>query len=188
MNGFSETAGTRQEARSELCLVPIATIVRCSAHHRVWYGATCGDHQESFMPSLGTLPIGVLVAKSGIDAVSIRKYERLGLISRPRRNLGGLALYSPETIDRLGFIRRALALGFPETALRKLLSPARNTCEDVYQHARQHLAGVRKRIEDLKQIEQTLAPLVEACPREGGETACPILRALSKRPTETPQE
>ena len=140
------------------------------------------------MPSLGTLPLSVLVARSGVDAMFIRKYERLGLISRPRRSPSGLALYSPETIDRLGFIRRALALGFSENALRKLLSPARNTCEDVYQHARQHLAGVRKRIEDLKHIEQILAPLVEACPREGGETACPILRALSKQPTHALQD
>lgn len=132
------------------------------------------------MPSLGTLSIAVVVAKSGVNAMSIRQYERLGLISRPRRSPNGLALYSSDTIDRLRFIRRALALGFSENALHKLLSPARsNTCEDVYQHANQHLASVRKRIEDLKQIEQILAPLVEACPRQGGENSCPILRTLS---------
>ena len=141
------------------------------------------------MPSLGTLPIAVLVAKSGINAASVRQYERLGLISRPRRSPNGMALYSPDTIERLRFIGQALALGFSENALHKLLSPSRgNTCDDVYQHARQHLANVRKRIEDLRQIEQVLAPLVEACPRLGGESACPILRALSKPPTDALQE
>lgn len=134
------------------------------------------------MPALATIAVGALAKQAGVDVATIRAYERLGLIHKPRRAAGGLQLYRTEDIARLTFIRRTQELGFSIEVVRELLEmtdKASTSCGDVHDVAQRHLLDIRRRREDLARLEAMLAPLVSACPRKGGAVHCPILNALS---------
>lgn len=140
------------------------------------------------MPALATLSLAVLADKSGVDADTIRSYNRLGLISRPRRTPNGLQLYPADEAERVTFIRRALELGFPVPSIREMLGIGRRkslSCGDIYAIAERQLSDIRRRLADLKGMEAALAPLVDSCPRGGGLGNCTIVNALS-RPSPVP--
>jgi len=136
------------------------------------------------MPALATITIEVLAERSGFDAQTILVYQRQGLLPKPQRVAAGLLLYRVEDVERLGFIRRALELGFSVGAVRELLSfgsRKSKACADVHDIASRHLADVRRRIAELMRLEHALAPLVESCAGGGAREACPILSSLAGR-------
>ena len=142
------------------------------------------------MTSLATLSMGALAERSGVDTDTIEKYQRLGLVSRPRRTGHSLMLYSPDEVAQVIFVKQALALDFPVLTIRDMLGRARgklSTCDDIYAITEQHLTNVRREIARLKQIEASLAPLVETCSRQGPRERCPVFAALAHQarlPTE----
>jgi DNA-binding transcriptional MerR regulator len=135
------------------------------------------------MSALATIALGALAEQAGVDVATIRAYERLGLIHKPRRAVGGLQLYCVDDVARVSFIRRTQELGFSMPAIRELLGmtdKASSTCGDVHEVAQRHLLDIRRRRDDLARLEAMLAPLVSACPRKGSVDHCPILSALSR--------
>ena len=83
------------------------------------------------MSALATIALNALAEQAGVDAATIRAYERLGLIDKPRRAAGGLQLYRVDDITRVTFIRRTQELGFSMPAIRELLDmtdKASSTC------------------------------------------------------------
>jgi MerR family mercuric resistance operon transcriptional regulator len=134
------------------------------------------------MTSLATLSMAALAERSGVDADTIKKYQRLGLVSWPRRTGHGLMLYSPDEVAHVIFVKQALALDFPVLTIRDMLGRARgklSTCGDIHAIAEQHLADLRREIARLKRIEASLAPLVETCSRQGPRERCPVFATLS---------
>lgn len=134
------------------------------------------------MSALATIAVGALAQQAGVDVATIRFYERLGLIGKPRRTADGLQLYRTTDIARVTFIRRTQELGFSTDAIRELLGmteKGRHTCGDVHEVAERHLQDIRRRLDDLTRLERMLAPLVSACPQKGSAAHCPILNALS---------
>lgn len=135
------------------------------------------------MSSLGTMPIAVLAERAGVSLESIRSYERLGLVAKPRRVPGGIHLYGSDAVERIIFIRRSSELGFSVEAIRGMLGIGRRkamTCSEVHSVALRHLEDIRRRQADLSRMEQALLPLTEGCPRQGGLATCPIVRSLSR--------
>jgi len=136
------------------------------------------------MPALAPATIAGLARSAGVDVETIRSYERMGLLPKPRRRPGrsGDAAYHQEHFERLSFIRRAVDLGFSLKAVGELLglTGGLRTCGDVYTVAERQLSDVRRRIADLSRIEAALAPLVAACPRTGATQDCPLVIALSR--------
>ena len=53
------------------------------------------------MSALATITVGALAEQAGVDIATIFHCERLGLIEKPRRTVGGLKLYRTEDIARL---------------------------------------------------------------------------------------
>ena len=139
------------------------------------------------MPANAPATIAELARRSGIAVASIRLYEKMGLLPRPRRRRGRSddAAYHQEHYDRLMFIERALGLGFSFEAIGDLtgIKGGLQTCNDIYQIAERRLAEVRRRIAELTQIEAQLASLAAGCPRKGSRSDCTLLAALS-RPAE----
>jgi len=70
------------------------------------------------------ITIGRLARAADVGVETIRFYEREGLLAPPARTASGYRLYSPKTAERLGFIRRAKALGFSLAEIRELLELA----------------------------------------------------------------
>jgi MerR family mercuric resistance operon transcriptional regulator len=132
------------------------------------------------MPHAKTLRIGALSRRTGCTVETIRYYERIGLLPRPRRR-GSYREYDDDGIAALAFIRRARDLGFTLDEVRALLLLARRggaACAEARDVAATHLVDVRKRIADLRSMERALAAAVRRC--DGGEQpACPLIEALS---------
>jgi DNA-binding transcriptional MerR regulator len=125
--------------------------------------------------------VGQLAQDTGIKPVTIRYYEKIGLLPEARRSASGYRMYSTTDHSRLVFIRRSRGLGFSLDDIRELLSLAdrqQESCAGVDAKVEQQLAQVRSRLSDLRAMELELERLSKCC--EGGVIMdCRIIETLS---------
>ncbi|MGV6875561.1 Cu(I)-responsive transcriptional regulator [Pseudochelatococcus sp. B33] len=125
--------------------------------------------------------IGAAARASGVSAKMIRYYEQTGLIPPAGRTASGYRDYSASDVHVLRFIRRARDLGFSVAEINELLELWRDRSRrsaDVKRVARVHIAELRQKIENLKQMADTLQALADCC--AGDERPdCPILADLA---------
>ena len=123
---------------------------------------------------------GRIAKEVGCNVESVRYYEQIGLMHVPQRSPGGYRLYGAAERRRLWFILRARELGFSIDEVRSLLSLVDGgdySCGEIRDLTLTHLADVRDKIADLRQLERTLAEISSCC--EGGSGPdCPIVEAL----------
>jgi len=132
------------------------------------------------VPRDSGLTIGALSKRTGVNIETIRFYERVGILPKPPRSAGGHRIYSQEQLMRLGFVRRSRELGFSLDEVRGLLQlvdGGRYTCAEVKAITLDHLADIRRKIADLRRLEQTLAEVAGKC-RGGKVPDCPVIEAL----------
>ncbi|MEX0607050.1 MAG: MerR family DNA-binding protein, partial [Halofilum sp. (in: g-proteobacteria)] len=100
----------------------------------------------------------------------------------PDRTASGYRLYPPKAVERLGFIRRAKALGFSLAEIRELLGLAdpRGDRAKVKALTEHKLAEIDQRIEELRRMRQALAGLDRQCSGHGPVEGCPIIEALTQ--------
>jgi len=65
--------------------------------------------------------IGKAAKLAGISVDTIRFYQKLGLIDRAIRSVGGYRLFDGQQIRDLKFVRHAQELGFSLTEIKELL-------------------------------------------------------------------
>jgi MerR family transcriptional regulator, mercuric resistance operon regulatory protein len=126
--------------------------------------------------------IGEISRHTGVNIETIRYYERIRILSAPPRTAGGRRVYGPAASRTLRFIRRARELGFSLDEIRILLTlsgdGAEGICAEVREIAAHHLGEIRKKIADLRAMEQVLAETVKRC--DAGElSGCPVIQTLS---------
>jgi len=134
------------------------------------------------MDGLPSITIEYLSKRSGVDDRTILRYQRLGLVRKPRTVAPGLSLYTPEDVDRIRFARSALNLGFQPAAVRELLDLADHKskrCREVKEIAERHLHDIHCRIADLQRMADTLKPLISECISDMAISECPIVEALT---------
>ena len=105
------------------------------------------------MSALPSITIEYLSKRSGADQATIRRYQGLGLVRKPRTVMPGLALYAPDDVDRVRFVSRALSLGFEPASIRELLDLVDHKakqCGKVKEIAERHLHDLHCRIADLQ--------------------------------------
>lgn len=132
------------------------------------------------MPTPRTFGIGELARESGVGIETVRYYERSKLMPNPPRSEGGRRVYTEGHLKRLVFIRRCRQLGFSLEEIRGLLGLVDGreyTCGEVQALTLGHAETVRRRIESLRRLEETLSRIAAKC---GGGTVpdCPIIDAL----------
>lgn len=130
-----------------------------------------------------TYSIGELANATDTKVETIRYYERVGLLPKPKRTAGNYRSYEADHLGRLSFIRRARDLGFSIDQVRNLLGLADQkdrSCETVDAIAREHLADVERKIADLKGLRRELDALIRQC-HHGTIAECRILDALAPR-------
>lgn len=130
---------------------------------------------------LGHYTIGKLAKATDTKAVTIRYYERLGLLPTADRTASGYRLYTGAERDRLLFIRRSRALGFSLADIRELLGLADRrdaSCAAVDAKVDEQLNQVRLRIHDLRALETELERL-SACCQGSVIEECRIIETLS---------
>jgi DNA-binding transcriptional MerR regulator len=131
------------------------------------------------------LKIGQLARATGTNAPTIRYYEDIGLLPRPRR-AGGQRRYGPDDVRRLTFIRRCREFGFPIDQVRKLvllMQDGDRTCLEARDLAEAHLAAVRSKLLELLALEHSIAGFIETADAScaGGSAAdCPVLEELAE--------
>jgi len=128
------------------------------------------------------LRIGDLSRATGIKVVTIRYFERAGLLPAPARSASGQRLYGAEAVARLRFVRRARDLGFSQGQIRGLieLSQRRGAdCTGVDRIAAAHLAEVEARIADLQALAGELRTILASCQGGGDVGECRVIEALS---------
>ncbi|MDE2229457.1 MAG: MerR family DNA-binding protein [Alphaproteobacteria bacterium] len=128
------------------------------------------------------LTIGEAARQAGVGVETIRFYERRGLIDRPLKPHGsGFRIYPAEQIKRIKFIRQAQQIGFSLKEIHELLAlraDPKADCSMVREQAVAKLEEVRRKIEQLRQIDSALEALIAVCPGCGALQACSILDTL----------
>lgn len=102
------------------------------------------------------LSIGALSQQSGVNIETIRYYERIGVMSSPKRNAGGYRIIGPDHLKRLTFVRRGRELGFSLDELRVLLRLVDGhafTCAEVHSFIIEHLVEICRKIADLCRLQ-----------------------------------
>lgn len=125
------------------------------------------------------LTIGQLARQAGVNIETIRYYQRLGIIIEPDKPEQGYRIYPQQSIERVLFIRRAKQLGFSLKEIAELLELGDGHCDDVRLCAEEKQIQIKKQIQDLQNLQQTLNKLINNCRQEKDNTHCPIVRSLS---------
>jgi len=129
-----------------------------------------------------SMTIGHVARLANVGVETLRYYEREGLLPPPPRTASGYRSYSPETVARVRFIRRAKWLGFSLSEIRELLkindTPS-STCADAREMAETKLAEIERKLGELRDIGANLQVLVNTCATGDNPIAdCPIIEAL----------
>ncbi len=128
------------------------------------------------------LTIGDLAAATDTKVVTIRYYEKIGLLPAPARTAANYRAYAGAHLERLRFIRRCRELGFSVEQTRALLDlagEATGPCAEVDALAAAHLADIERRVADLERLAHELRHLLRCCRGDGVVADCRILAALS---------
>lgn len=126
------------------------------------------------------MKIGELAKLTGCQVVTIRFYEKEGLLKKPERTEKNYRLYGDEDVERLGFIRHCRQHGLSLSEIRELLDFSDNpqiNCDWIGGLIRGHIEDVERQIRDLEHLKQHLENLYQKC--SGGKKGeCGILENL----------
>ena len=126
-----------------------------------------------------SLTIGGLAKAANVNVETIRYYQRRGLLSEPKRPLGGIRRYGSADIDRLTFVKTAQQLGFSLDEVGDLLRLEDGThCQEASALAEHKLKDVREKIERLVKIEKALSDMVSQCHARPDSITCPLIASL----------
>ena len=132
--------------------------------------------------------IGELGKKTKLSTKTIRFYETIGLIQKPKRADNGYRMYPSETIDELSLIKNARDLGLPIAQIKKLMQGCDNgNCEHTRQYLHTeidtYLAELQTKIIHMENLKQRLTTLqqtvIDTCKEKAN---CNILGQLAKLP------
>jgi Hg(II)-responsive transcriptional regulator len=119
--------------------------------------------------------------RAGVNAQTLRYYERRGLLPDPPRTASGYRAYEPEAVRIVRFIKRAQELGFSLTEIEMLLHLADGgpeSCDAARQLAENKVAEMDTKIATLYAMRASLTRLIATCARPRGERDCPLLDSL----------
>lgn len=131
------------------------------------------------------LKIGALAKATRTTTPTIRYYEDIGLLPAPPRQAGSQRIYEQADVRRLTFIRRCRDFGFPIDKVRRLVALVQDgsrPCVEARDLAFSHLAEIREKLGELRELERSVAAFVDSCDHScaGGAGAdCVILEELA---------
>jgi MerR family mercuric resistance operon transcriptional regulator len=129
------------------------------------------------------LTLNQLAEAAGMSIEDVRFYRDSGLLQPPKRYRGRSddSSFQSEHIERLKFIRRAVACGLTPEDIGKLVDPsALVTCGDAYAIASRRLEYLRQTGKGDTQAAAYLAQASKACARVGSRKECKLLQELSR--------
>ena len=124
--------------------------------------------------------IGQLAKHTNNTVVTLRYYERLGLLPEVKRSQGGFRLYSESIVPRLYFIANAKAVGFNLTEIKALfqLQSTQVGSQSVKQKTQEKIRCIEDKIATLTAMKTALSQWEQACDGKVPIDECPILANL----------
>ena len=110
------------------------------------------------------LKVGAVAKAAGVSVQTLHYYERLGLLPKPERSAANYRLYSPETIRRVQFIKKAQAIGITLEETKQILDlkdHGRAPCHRVVELGRKHLQEIEARLTQLQVFHRLRARSVD---------------------------
>ncbi|NNE75098.1 MAG: heavy metal-responsive transcriptional regulator [Acidimicrobiales bacterium] len=108
--------------------------------------------------------IGELAERAGVSTKTIRYYESIDLLPEPNRTASGYREYSPESVERLRFIRDAQATGLTLAEIASVLElkeAGQGSCAHTTALLQQHLVDLDEQIARLQNARATLVELAD---------------------------
>lgn len=124
--------------------------------------------------------IGKLAQLVQKTPVTIRYYEKIGLIPKTKRSEGGFRLYPESLIRRFYFIQNAKLIGFDLSEIKSLLDleTYQSSSQPIKLSMQQKISHIETKIKGLQRIKRALMDWEQACDGHVAVTECPILEAL----------
>lgn len=139
------------------------------------------ENMDEKYDGITTYKIGQVAKRANVNKETVRYYEKRGLIPKPDRRRSGYRIFTQRHIDQIKFIKRAQQLGFTLSEIKELLELRVNeetSCSEIKKEAQEKYQDVTQKINDLRQIQDTLVDLIDSCSEGGPVDDCPILNAL----------
>lgn len=132
------------------------------------------------------MKIGELAKLAGCPVVTIRFYEKEGLLARPERSEGNYRLYGEADLERLRFVMHCRRHGMKLAEIRELLAfrdHPTSDCAWVHRLVDEHIANVEAQIAALEHLKAELTALRTASAHGpgcgAGHGGCGIVASLS---------
>ena len=109
------------------------------------------------------LRAGEVARRAGVSKDTLRFYERRGLLEPPRRTSNNYRLFPIEVVERLRWIRQALAVGFTIEELARILAMRGRgefPCREVRSLAAAKLAILEQRLQQMMSFRDGLRALL----------------------------
>ena len=134
------------------------------------------------------MKIGDLAKASGLNAHTLRYYEKSGLLAPKGRTESNYRQYSDEDVASVLFIKRCKACGFSLEETRTLLQikddKATHVCAEAKNLTQEKIHSLQEQIQNLQSMVTTLRELEQYCC--GGQKSaefCSIISKLEGKPT-----
>ena len=124
-----------------------------------------------------------LADRAGVNAETLRYYERRGLLESPPRTPGGYRDYPVAAVELLRFIKRAQELGFSLDEVEELVHLDRGgpqSCDSARAVALARKADLEQRIADLQRMSDSLGDLIATCDLPQSDRSCALLDAIDQ--------
>ncbi len=126
------------------------------------------------------LTVGKLAGKAEVNIETIRYYENIGLMPKPKRLESGYRVYTENDLKKLLFIKNSKQLGFTLKEIKELLFlkvDDDKNCNDVRRVAEKKISEIDLKIIEMKKIKKALVKLSQKCKSTSGDE-CPILNEI----------
>jgi MerR family copper efflux transcriptional regulator len=120
-------------------------------------------------PDENLLKIGAVAKTVGVGVQTLHYYERLGLLPKPQRSATNYRLYSPDTVRRVRFIKKAQAIGLTLEETKQILDLkdyGRAPCAKVAELGEKHLQEINARLAQLRAYRRALRESVNIWRKE----------------------
>ncbi len=110
--------------------------------------------------------IGELAAQAEVNIQTVRLYERLGLLKKPRRLPSGYRDYSADAVQLIRFIKRTQKLGFTLSEIKtlgELRAQGNYSVTDMRDIAEAKLAEINEKILHLQAMRNAIEHGMEKC-------------------------
>ena len=137
---------------------------------------------------MATFTIGQLAKKTKSTIVTLRYYEKRGLLPKIERSVSGYRLYPESLIERVSFIKNAKSVGFNLEEIKTLLTLQAKKAPSmaVKKQTQQKIQQIHEKIRTLTTMEEALIQWEGLCDGKVPIDECPILEHLYCLSEKTP--